>query len=118
MSVQPIPIRKAPTPTDERITAVESTLAFLNLPTARPLVADADAVHVFVVGPEQLAHWMYELGGHITGAQESGGAALWTLHTETPSRADGSRIPIRVHVALMLDELAPLQFRTGGQVSA
>lgn len=117
MSAQPIPLRSAAEPTpDERITAVEAAIDYLNLPTARPLIARDDAVHAVVVDSEQFAAWLFALGGDVNRAPQIDGASLWTLRTETPQRRDGSTVRILVHVALVHDELVPAEFR--GSVSA
>lgn len=117
MSAKPIPIRTAtePTPT-ERTRAVEVAVDTFNLPAARPPILRDDAVHVFVVDSEQFAAWLFSLGGDVNRAPALDGASLWTLRTQTPRRADGSTVPIRVHVALAHDELVPAEFR--GAVSA
>jgi hypothetical protein len=117
VSAKPIPLRTTAEPApDERITAVEAAIDYLNLRTARPLIARDDAVHVFVVDSEQFAAWLFALGGDVNRAPALDGASLWTLRTETPRRGDGSTVPIRVHVALVHDELVPAEFR--GAVSA
>ena len=120
MSVQPIPLRTALTPApDERITAVETAVDYLNLPTARPLILRDDAVHVVVVDSEQFAAWVYALGGDVNRAPALDGASLWTLRTATPRRADGSTVAIRVHVAVVHGEQVPAEFHTvGSEVSA
>lgn len=106
MSVQPIQLRFTARPmTDEkRRMAVETTVSFLNLPQARPLVVRDDAVHVVVAGAEQLSAWMYALGGEMNRAPELDGASLWTLRTKTPARSDGSSTEIRVHAAIVCFE--------------
>jgi hypothetical protein len=101
---------------EQQLVAVESTIAFLNLPTARPPIVRDDAVHVVVVDSEQFAMWLYELGGDVNRAPQLDGASLWSLRTETPARGDGSKVAIRVHVALVHDEVVPAEFR--GAVSA
>lgn len=112
MSVQPIPlpILEDP-PTDVQITAVEVAIDYLNLPTLRPPVAREDGVHVVVADSEQFAAWVFALGGTPNRGPALDGASLWSLRTETPQRADGSTVRILVHVALVHDELIPVEFR-------
>ncbi|MFF2189296.1 hypothetical protein [Streptomyces sp. NPDC058155] len=66
---------------------------------ARPLV-----VHVSVADPDDVAAWMYVLGGEIRRGIEIDGASLWTLRTQTPVRGDGSTVAIRVHVPVVAGE--------------
>ena len=116
MSVKPIPLRKALIPrTDQQIAAVEATVDYLDLPTSREPVAREDGVHVVVAGSEQFAAWVHALGGTVNRAPAIDGASLWTLRTETPRRADGSTVRIRVHVALVADEWVPEAFRAPAQ---
>ncbi|MEU9065870.1 hypothetical protein AB0D60_03100 [Streptomyces sp. NPDC048306] len=116
MNGKPIPLRTALIPpTDPQIAAVEATVDFLNLPTSREPIAREDGVHVVVAGSEQFAQWMHALGGTVNRAPAIDGASLWTLRTETPARADGSTVRIRVHVALVADEWIPEQFRAPAQ---
>ncbi|CAL9594470.1 hypothetical protein SUDANB1_05294 [Streptomyces sp. enrichment culture] len=113
MSAKPIPrrtdVEQAP---DERLVAVEVAADSMNLPIARPPIVRDDAVHVFVADSSQFAAWLYYLGGDVNRAPQIDGASLWTLRTETPRRRDGSTVRIRVHVALVHDELVPAEFRT------
>lgn len=112
MNGKPIPHRKAIPPTaDQQIMAVDSTIDYLNLPTARPALAREDGVHIVVADGEQFAMWVYELGGTVNRAPATDGASLWTLRTQTPARSDGSTVAIRVHVALVHDEFVPEAFR-------
>lgn len=116
MSGKPIPLRKALLQrTDPQIAAVEATVDFLDLPTSREPIAREDGVHVVVAGSEQFAQWQFALGGTVSRAPALDGASLWTLRTETPKRADGSTVRIRVHVALVADEWIPEQFRAPAQ---
>ncbi|MEU0675424.1 hypothetical protein ABZ330_21535 [Streptomyces sp. NPDC006172] len=113
MSVKPIPLRLAhtPPPVEPQLVAVEATIDYLMLPTARPPITRADGVHVVVADGEQLARWMHDLGGELNRAPALDGASLWTLRTQTPARSDGSSTPILVHVALVHDEFVPAKFR-------
>lgn len=117
MSVQPIPLRRAKIPPiDAQIAAVEVAIDYLSLPTVRPPLLREDGVHVVVADGEQFAEWTYALGGDVNRAPALDGASLWTLRTESPQRADGSTVRIRVHVALVHDEVVPESFE--GSVSA
>lgn len=118
MSVKPIRLHSRPRPAtaEQQLVAVESTVSYLNLPTARPPIVREDGVHVVVVDGEQFAAWVFALGGDVNRAPAVDGASLWSLRTETPRRADGSTVRIRVHVALVHDEFVPAEFH--GSVSA
>ncbi|MET9729279.1 hypothetical protein ABZZ79_01010 [Streptomyces sp. NPDC006458] len=117
MSTQPIPLRTAKAPAiDPQLVAVEAAIDYLNLPTVRPPLVREDGVHVVVADGEQFAAWTFALGGDVNRAPALDGASLWTLRTETPRRADGSTVRIRVHVALVHDEFVPAEFR--GAVTA
>jgi hypothetical protein len=112
LSAQPIPLRTAKAPKiDPQLAAVEAAIDYLNLPTVRPPLVREDGVHVVVADGEQFAQWLYALGGDVNRAPALDGASLWTLRTETPERADGSTVRIRVHVALVHDEFVPAEFR-------
>ena len=51
MNGKPIPLRKALLQrTDPQIPAIEATIDFLDLPTAREPIAREDGVHVVVAG--------------------------------------------------------------------
>ncbi|AQW55242.1 hypothetical protein ACIQPP_05325 [Streptomyces violaceusniger] len=80
--------------------AVEAMLGYLSLP-APTLVPRADAVHVTVTDVDDLGAWVCALGGGVHRGPSTDGAALWTLHTATPTRRDGSKVKIRVHVAVV-----------------
>jgi hypothetical protein len=93
------------------LVAVESVIDYLNLPTSRPPVEREDGVHVIVRNGDELARWVYALGGEVQHTGPLGGAALWTLRTRTPRRTDGSSVEMWVHVALVAGEFAPAEFR-------
>ncbi|MGW5928023.1 hypothetical protein ACWF2L_17505 [Streptomyces anulatus] len=105
MSVQPI----EPNPPDiyavtsDNRLAVQTVLDSTGLP-APTMVARADAVHVTLADPDDLARWMYVLGGEIRRGVEISGASLWTLHTETPVRLNGTSVRILVHVPVVSGE--------------
>lgn len=105
MSAQPI---EPPPPDTYAITsdnrlAVEALLNNIALP-APTLVARPNAVHVTLADVDDLARWMYELGGEVRRGVEISGASLWTLHTETPVRLNGTTVRILVHVPVVSGE--------------
>lgn len=119
MSVKPIPLplRIAHAPSGQpALTAAEAVIDYLNLPTSRPPIVREDAVHVVVRDGSEFAAWVHALGGEIKQAPAHDLAWLYTLRTQTPARADGSTVEIRVHVALVDGEFVPGEFR--GAVSA
>ncbi|MFE9624247.1 hypothetical protein [Streptomyces sp. NPDC006527] len=93
--------------------AVASMLDYLPLPAAT-MTPRPDAVHITVTSARDLSRWMYDLGGRIVQSSGADGVALWTLHTETPERGDGSRVPIRVHAAVVDGEDVLADVRPGG----
>ena len=111
----PLPLRlaHAPSSTPPPV-AVEAVVDYLNLPTARPPIAREDGVHVVVRDGDAFARWVHALGGDVQHTGPLGGAALWTLRTRTPNRADGSSVEVWVHVALVAGEFAPTAFRGAG----
>lgn len=118
MSVQPISIRfrpRRPATAEERLTAVETAIDYLNLPAGRPAVVRDDAVHVVVTSVEDYAAWVYALGGDSNRAPAMDGASLWTLRTDTPPGAYGQTVAIRVHVAVVHDEQLPVEFHPAPQ---
>ncbi|MFJ9468369.1 hypothetical protein [Streptomyces caniferus] len=80
--------------------AVGAMLDYLALP-APTMTPRPDAVHITVTDARDLGAWMYVLGGTVRHSAGSDGVALWTLHTATPVRRDGSTVAIRVHVAVV-----------------
>lgn len=118
MSVQPISPRfrpRRPATPEERLTAVETAIDYLNLPTARPAVVRDDAVHVVVTSVADYAAWVYALGGTSNRAPALDGASLWTLRTNTPPGSYGQTVVIRVHVAVVYDEQLPVEFHPASQ---
>ncbi|MEV8349007.1 hypothetical protein ACFVTT_15880 [Streptomyces niveus] len=105
MSAQPIehtpPTTYAIT-SDNRL-AVQVVIDGFALP-APTLVARPDAVHITLADVDDLAQWLYALGGEVRRGIEISGASLWTLHTETPVRLDGSTVAIRVHAPVVSGE--------------
>lgn len=78
---------------------VETALDYLALPVST-LTPRPDVVHVTVIDADALNRWHYELGGEIKAAPSGDGVALWTLNTNSPTRGDGSTVPIRVHAVI------------------
>jgi hypothetical protein len=95
--------------------AVCAMLDYLGLPAAT-VTPRPDVAHVTVIDARDLARWMYALGGELvrTGGSREDGVTLWTLRTATPTRGNGSTVPIRVHAAVAegVDVLA--EVRPGG----
>lgn len=105
MSAQPTEPRKIPpigsyAQTSDNRVAVEATLDHLSLP-APTRVARPDVVHITVPDVDDLGAWVYALGGEVRRGPSTDGAALWTLHTETPVRGDGSTVEILVHAVVV-----------------
>ncbi len=82
--------------------AVSALLSSTNLP-GPTIVSRLDAVYVSVADVDDLGQWLTELGGEIHVSPTWEGVQLWTLHTATPERADGSRVAVRVSTALPAD---------------
>jgi hypothetical protein len=113
LSVQPIEPNPPSTyaiTSDNRL-AVQTLIDNMALP-APTMVARPDAVHVTLADVDDLARWMYELGGEIRRGIEISGASLWTLHTETPVRLSGSTVRILVHVPVVSGEDILAELRT------
>ncbi|MEV5443522.1 hypothetical protein AB0N23_13435 [Streptomyces sp. NPDC052644] len=87
-------------PAADNALAVEAMLDYLALPAAT-MTPRPDAVHVTVLRAADLATWLYHLGGTVRQAPGTEGVALWTLHTRTPERRDGSTVAVRVHCAVV-----------------
>ncbi|MFJ8755633.1 hypothetical protein [Streptomyces cyaneofuscatus] len=115
MSAQPIE-PNPPDPfgvmSDNRL-AVQSLIDRLGLP-APTIVARPEAVHVTLADVDDLGRWMHALGGEVRRGVEISGASLWTLHTQTPVRPDGSTVQIRAHVPVVSGEAVLAELRPGG----
>lgn len=86
---------------EESRRAVEVTVDYLSLPVST-LTPREGVVHVTVVTPQELSEWRYQLGGRVEHTHSRSGAALWTLHTQTPERGSGKRpVTILVHAAVV-----------------
>ncbi|WP_424891861.1 hypothetical protein [Streptomyces sp. XH2] len=84
--------------------AVQVMLDYLALP-APTLIGREDAVYVTVADIDDLGLWLAKRGGEIHISPAFEGIEMWTLHTYTPVRGDGSRVAIRVSVPLPTGEL-------------
>ncbi|MFF9088597.1 hypothetical protein ACF1BE_19635 [Streptomyces sp. NPDC014991] len=93
--------------------AVRSMLDYLPLPAAT-LTPRPDTVHITVTSANDLSRWMYDLGGRIEQSGGTAGVALWTLHTTTPPRGDGSTVSIRVHATVVDGDDVLTGMRPGG----
>lgn len=109
--IRPMPLRIAHVTNPPPLAAAEAVVGYLNLPTSRPPIERDDTVHIFVRDGNDFATWVHALGGEIKKAPAHDLAWLYTLRTQTPRRADGSTVEIRVHVALVDGEFAPGQVR-------
>lgn len=113
MSAQPI---ESPPPvtywraSDNRL-AVQPLIDSLGLP-APTLVARADIVHITVATTDDLATWLYELGGEIRRGIPLDDVSVWTLRTQTPARRNGSTVAIRVHCPVVAGEEVVCELRT------
>lgn len=77
-------------------TAAETTADIHGLPTGR-IGHHAGTAHVFLDSPYGLAQWLDATGGYTTRREAGAGVVMWTLHTHTPTRGDGTATPILVH---------------------
>ncbi|MFF5285236.1 hypothetical protein [Streptomyces sp. NPDC013171] len=82
---------------------MQTVIDSVGLP-APTLVARADAVHVTVATTDDLAQWLYELGGEVRRGIPLDDVSVWTLRTQTPVRRCGSSVAIRVHCPVVADE--------------
>lgn len=65
----------------------------------------AESVHVMVADVDDLGEWLRVLGGEIHVSPEFEGVELWTLHTRTEPREDGSASSVHVSVPVPAGEL-------------
>lgn len=84
--------------------AVECLTDRLGLP-APTIVTRSDVVFVMVADVDDLGVWLDVLGGAIRVTPSVDGVELWTLHTRTEPRSDGSTVPVRVSVPVPAGEL-------------
>jgi hypothetical protein len=73
------------------------------LPTGR-LTARDTAAHIFTADIHELRAWINALGGFVTRQRAGGAVTLWTLHTHTEPRSDGSSTPVLVHALSLASE--------------
>ena len=85
-------------------TSAQVAADFHNLPIGR-LTARNQAAHNFVPDLHDLDAWLTALGGHITRQRAGLGITIWTLHTATEPRSDGTRTTVLVHVPALTHEL-------------
>jgi len=71
---------------------------------APTLVPRQSEVFVAVANIDDLGEWLMALGGEVHVSPEFQGLQIWTLHTSTPKRSNGTSVPIRVSVAVVSDE--------------
>ncbi|BCM70935.1 hypothetical protein EASAB2608_06269 [Streptomyces sp. EAS-AB2608] len=64
-----------------------------------------ESVHVMVADVDDLGEWLRVLGGEIHVSPEFEGVELWTLHTQTEPREDGSTTSVLVSVPVPSGEL-------------
>ncbi|MFH9072745.1 hypothetical protein [Streptomyces alboflavus] len=104
MKAEPIvrPLSEFGLISDNRV-AVEAMLDFHTLP-APTLISRADAVFVTVADLDDLGEWLRARGGIVHVSSAGDGLELWTLLTTTPTRADGSSVPVRVSVPVPMGE--------------
>lgn len=104
---------KAPLPDAEKARAlaqnrnaftVDCLIDSANLP-APVRIPRAESVHVMVADVDDLGEWLRVLGGEIHVSPEFEGVELWTLHTRTEPREDGSSSSVHVSVPVPAGEL-------------
>lgn len=71
---------------------------------APTLVGRPDAVFVMVADVDDLGAWLEARGGTIRVGAAEDGVRVWSLYTSLPPRGDGSRVRVRVSVAVVADE--------------
>jgi hypothetical protein len=90
-------------PTTDPVAAAQVTADLHGLPTGR-LTARNTAAHIFTADLADLLAWRTALGGDVTRQRAGGGVTLWTLHTHTEPRSDGTHTPILVHSLALTHE--------------
>lgn len=112
-SVLVLTLPKAPLPDAEMARALAQqrnarTVDYLidgsNLP-APVRIPRAESVHVMCADVDDLGEWLRTLGGEIHVSPEFEGVELWTLHTSTEPREDGSSTRVLVSVPVPAGEL-------------
>lgn len=92
--------------------AVAVMLDHLALP-ALTMKVRPGVVHITVTGARELSQWTFALGGDVVHTDGADDVALWTLHTRTPARSDGSTVPVRVHAVVVAGEDVLTEVRRG-----
>lgn len=64
-----------------------------------------DPVHVMVADVDDLGEWLRLLGGEVHRSPAFEGVELWTLHTRTEPREDGTSTAVLVSVPVPVGEL-------------
>lgn len=112
-SVLVMTLPKAPLPDAEKSRAlaqnrnaftVDCLIDSSNLP-APVRIPRAESVHVMVADVDDLGEWLRALGGEIHVSPAFEGVELWTLHTLTEPREDGSSTRVLVSVPVPVGEL-------------
>ena len=112
-SVLVMTLPKAPLPDAEKARAlaqnrnaftVDCLIDATGLP-APVRIPRAESVHVMVADVDDLGEWLRALGGEIHVSPEFEGVELWTLHTSTEPREDGSSTRVLVSVPVPSGEL-------------
>lgn len=112
-SVLVMTLPKAPLPDAEMARALAQqqnarTVDYLidgsNLP-APVRIPRAESVHVMVADVDDLGEWLRALGGEIHVSPEFEGVELWTLHSSTEPREDGTSTRVLVSVPVPSGEL-------------
>ncbi|MFI0233087.1 hypothetical protein [Streptomyces sp. NPDC017086] len=108
-----LPLRQAPLPdaTMARVLAQQANareldylLDYTSLP-APVRIPRPESVHVMLADVDDLGEWLRVLGGEIHVSPEFEGVELWTLHTTTEPREDGSATRVLVSVPVPSGEL-------------
>jgi len=63
--------------------------------------------HVFTADVNDLGTWLDELGGHVTRQPAGDGLDMWSFHTHTDFRSDGTSTPIVMHALTLTGQLVP-----------
>ncbi|MFM9629436.1 hypothetical protein ACKI10_17635 [Streptomyces galilaeus] len=112
-SVLVMTLPKAPLPDAEKSRApaqnrnaftVDCLIDSSNLP-APVRIPRAESVHVMVADVDDLGEWLRALGGEIHVSPEFEGVELWTLHSSTEPREDGTGTRVLVSVPVPVGEL-------------
>lgn len=97
MAKSPLTARTAPD------VAAIVTAELHSLPTGR-ITQRNSAAHIFTADIDELRPWLTARGGHVTRQAAGLGVTLWTLHTTTEPRSDGTTTPVLVHALSLTHE--------------